>query len=323
MQQVNKQNSNILDLVKIVCCIFIIGSHCLPLFSSDRANYFYGQWFFRFCVPFFFITTGFFFQRMDETKKKYYIQRIATLYIVSTVIYLPLFYKTGIVGIFKNIVFGHRHLWYLSALSIGLVLVCLLNKVFKKQRYLLIILLAGGVLFDEYYKLTPYTLLQSLAECIDYIGGARHAIFFAVPMLLIGEWISESKIYNKLSFFYTMLLFLSLWFLSFGESVLLKNLLGMEITNDITIFGWMPAVPLLFYGLSTKCKLKMNTLRFLRKVTDLVYINHIWIRKIVDRVIGCDHIVRFILVVIMSYILAFAMEYILIGISKKYDIGTI
>ena len=45
---------NCIDIVKLVCCVLIIGSHTLPLFSSDTLNYYYGQCFFRFCVPFFY-----------------------------------------------------------------------------------------------------------------------------------------------------------------------------------------------------------------------------------------------------------------------------
>lgn len=71
-----EKNCNCVDLLKLLMCILIVGSHCLPLFLSESANYYYGQWFFRFCVPFFFISTGYFFAKMNTQKQKMYIKRI-------------------------------------------------------------------------------------------------------------------------------------------------------------------------------------------------------------------------------------------------------
>ena len=67
--QSKNKKANYVDVAKMVCCILIIGSHCLPLFENENLNYYYGQWLMRFCVPFFFLSTGFFFKRMDEKKR--------------------------------------------------------------------------------------------------------------------------------------------------------------------------------------------------------------------------------------------------------------
>lgn len=64
---VSRENENI-DLTKFVCLILIIGSHSLPIFASKYANYFYGQWFFRFCVPVYFIFAGIFLKSFGVKK---------------------------------------------------------------------------------------------------------------------------------------------------------------------------------------------------------------------------------------------------------------
>ena len=76
-----RNKTNILDLIKVVACVLIVGSHCLPLFRNDGLNYYYGQWFFRFCVPLFFVSTGYFFAKMEVARKKAYIKRIVLLYL--------------------------------------------------------------------------------------------------------------------------------------------------------------------------------------------------------------------------------------------------
>lgn len=43
MRKEDYQETNIVDFIKLFCCILIIGSHTLPLFNLDIINYYYGQ----------------------------------------------------------------------------------------------------------------------------------------------------------------------------------------------------------------------------------------------------------------------------------------
>lgn len=87
------KNNNLLDIFKFVASLLIVGSHCLPIFHTEIFNYYYGQWFFRFCVPFFFITTGYFFETMNNNKKINFIKHVLKLYLICTIIYFPLIFK--------------------------------------------------------------------------------------------------------------------------------------------------------------------------------------------------------------------------------------
>ena len=76
-----KKENKLLDILKYVCAVLVLASHCLPLAANDEINFFYGQWFFRFCVPFFLISSGYFFASFDGKGKWAYIRRIALLYV--------------------------------------------------------------------------------------------------------------------------------------------------------------------------------------------------------------------------------------------------
>ena len=136
--------ANAVDIIKLLCCVLIVGSHCLPIFQNDTLNYYYGQWFFRFCVPFFFIASGYFFSKMKESAQKSYIKRIILIYAISTAIYAPLFIKSSMLSICRTVIFGYHHLWYLSALAIGLIIVFVAEKLLKNGKYYLVLMLVGG-----------------------------------------------------------------------------------------------------------------------------------------------------------------------------------
>lgn len=142
--QYSYSNNNSIDIVKTICCILIIGSHCLPVFTSDMPNYYYGQWLFRFCVPFFFLASGYFYAKMDTNRKKSYIKRIVLIYVISTAIYFPLFCKESIFSVGRNLLFGYHHLWYMSSLALGLILILVADKVLKNRKNYLILALVGG-----------------------------------------------------------------------------------------------------------------------------------------------------------------------------------
>ena len=178
------QNSYAIDIVKIYAAFLIVGSHALPIFRSEILNIFYGQWFFRWCVPFFFISSGFFFNKMNKQRKKEYIISIIRIYSVSTVLYLPLIIKSAnainstIVGklvyILRICLLGYSHLWYLNALFVALIIwyfIGLRTNKLEKRTWIIAVLMFIGILFDEYHKVLNIYLISSCSHFIDIIGG--------------------------------------------------------------------------------------------------------------------------------------------------------
>lgn len=302
------KTTNTLDLIKIIACILIVGSHCLPLFRDDMLNLYYGQWFFRFCVPLFLVSTGYFFAKMEEANQKAYIKRIILLYLGASLLYLPLYFNKGLILVISNLIFGFHHLWYLSALAMGLITITIAQKVLANRKYLLIMpLVGGGVLFAEYYKLLNIEELSLLARIVSILGGPKHALFFATPMLLIGDYIAKKRSfqeYNSVNIWACIGVFVLLFSVSFWEATALKNLLGVRIRLDVSLFGWTPSIPLFLLGLNSRTKITPRMSRELRKIADVVYIIHVWIIVLTDRITQQEYISRFLIVIVVSFALA-------------------
>lgn len=283
-----KKTNYSLDLLKFVCAILIVASHTLPIFKTDILNLYYGQWFFRFCVPVFFLSSGFYFQKMDDSRRLSYIKRIFLIYIASMVLYLPIYIKNhqfvdlrGVIYFLRELVLGYWHLWYLSALFFALLMNYVLEKHISlsnnKKFYITILslLLAVGVLFDEYYKLFNNGLLNSLASIIGIIGGSRHFLFMGFPLIVIGRliFIYRDRIFSIKPYVYLLLIFFSS-LISFGETAFLLVKLGRDITCDITIFNWVTAVFLFVITFYWSPKALEKTSRIMRKSVDIVYVIH-------------------------------------------------
>ena len=178
---------NSVDIIKFFCCILVIASHVGNIIPNPTANYFFGQCFFRFCVPFFFMSSGYFFAGMSSVKKRSYIIRVLAVYIISSILYSA--YIAEFSPIWYQIVFGFHHLWYLVALAEGLMLLWLTERIGRRAGNIFaVIMLAVGVLFCTYWRLSDSEAVKSCAGFINaYMGSARNGIFFAFPMLAAGS----------------------------------------------------------------------------------------------------------------------------------------
>lgn len=169
----------------------------------------------------------------------------------SMLLYLPLYINIGLASFAVRMLFGYYHLWYLSAMAIGLIFIFLAEK-YKCCNYWLIFLIFAGAVFCEYYKLFDSKALSFVARLILVVGGARHALFFAIPLMLIGHYIAHHTPTHGVMWY--MLIFFILEVFSFFEVLILKHFLGTSIRLDISIFGWMPAVPIFLLGINTQTK---------------------------------------------------------------------
>lgn len=314
-----------LDIIKYLSAVLIAVSHCLPITGNADVNNYFGQWFFRFCVPLFFISSGYFFELAADKKKRKYILRIAFLYVICNIIYLPITVdraqSTG-TSLAGGIILGSMtHLWYLSALLFALVILYLLGKIPKSGiicAVLLPVLLFAGIYFDEYCGVFPNDFLLSFKDKLDIIGGARHALFFALPMLFIGKFLARSRrimnIPAYISFFLTVIAFT----LSFAECRFLFSKLGIYITCDLTLFNYLPAVFLFIFSFGIKdifapC---INSLS-LRKQADMIYFSHFWFVEIYNRAAQYDYRYRTAAVIAASCVFSFAAVKVMNIFRKK------
>ncbi|MCC8015593.1 MAG: acyltransferase [Eubacterium sp.] len=159
-------------------------------------------------VPTFFIVSGFLLYRNGTPKHKHVIsqiKRILLLYLVWSIIYLPLNIRgilisenkiNGVREYFQNVVFSgsYYHLWYLPALAVGIGLVYWLRKAVHNKKVILIILIALFVigLFGDSWNCWNIVSVESVFAIYRKIFvTTRNGLFFAPIFVYIGELIAE------------------------------------------------------------------------------------------------------------------------------------
>lgn len=145
----DNQNYNAIDLTKFICAILVVAIHIKPF--GDNAdfrflNYGIQNYLARIAVPFFFVTSGFLlyrktsFENFSIERPLKYTLKLFRLYIIWSLIYLPLNIKTYISGgkgvihslleYVRNFIFtgSYTQLWYLNATIFAVILITILLK---------------------------------------------------------------------------------------------------------------------------------------------------------------------------------------------------
>lgn len=306
------RENNALNIFKFISALLIVGSHCLPLFNNNFLNLFYGQYLFRFCVPLFFISTGYYFDKSDNNKRKMFIKRIFILYVCSTILYFPLFMNSGVKQIIFNCLFGYYHLWYLNAVLLGTIFIYLFDNhlgIKSKKFYflLLLILLISGIFFDEYNKILQIHFLDKLILFFNKFGGGRNALFFAIPMLIIGKLIHNQKRLFEINWVKYFILLIFSVIVAFLEFLFLSKKIGLDITTDITLFNFVPSILLFILSFYLNSSLKLNDTKKMRKMADFIYVIHIYVIFILSRLFSLLHINLFIISSFISIFLSYVI----------------
>ncbi|NBD27953.1 serine racemase VanT catalytic subunit [Paenibacillus glycinis] len=195
-----------LDLFKLFAAMLVIANHTGPLASlSPKADFVLTDIISRLTVPYFFMTSGFFFFRprreggAGKPPVKRFLSRIGTLYGVGILLYLPVNLYNGRFGsdstaasITKDIFFGGTfyHLWYLPALIIGTLIVFGL-RTWLPNRFVLAAagaLYAVGLFGDSYYGVTTHSAQFAgfYGQLFDAFGQTRNGLFFAPLYIALG-----------------------------------------------------------------------------------------------------------------------------------------
>ena len=140
----------------------------------------------RLGVPFFFAVSGVF---LSESIKKYgeaaalkkYMHRIGRIFLFWLIVYSPLLLKRHSITLQNALFKTPAYLWYLSALLFAAIPFCLIK---RKHLYpIAIALYIFGTLFSETYR-------WAVGEFLLYTRlflTTRNGLFFALPLMCIGE----------------------------------------------------------------------------------------------------------------------------------------
>ena len=210
----NNNNINSLDITKLVLSILIVAIHFAPFgFGNDSqlvggANYLVSNCIARLVVPFFFMASGYLLYRKGLNEiiinTKRYVFKLFKLYVVWTIIYLPLIiyeiilvgdYLFHLLGFIRNFIFvgSYTHLWYLPATIIASLLVSFLLIKKIQIRYVVLIglvLFSVGVLDDTWYGILP-PVLKAPADIYNFcFETTRNGIFEGLLFVSIGGYLA-------------------------------------------------------------------------------------------------------------------------------------
>jgi peptidoglycan/LPS O-acetylase OafA/YrhL len=193
------------DWVRIILSLLVITIHLCPgavfIGFTGECHYLMSNGIARIAVPTFFILTGF---HMPETVSRQKIidkiKRAGILFIVWQLIYL-IFIVYDFYGnptkLILAIVHGYMHLWYLSALVIGLIIFYLFVRFLHENICILLLIAITIYLFGYCIQLAFSTGMldnePSIKTIYRAIGTSRNGIFFCFPLVTFG-YIIRKKI---------------------------------------------------------------------------------------------------------------------------------
>lgn len=307
-----KENASI-DITKLFMAILTIGIHTEPFGFDMWLDYGFGL-VTRFCVPFFFVASSYFFW-IKEREVLAYIKRILSLYVIWSLIYLPfdipLLKGMPVKKILEMYLWeGNGHsLWYLWGSVVGFCIVFVLRKVIgSKQVFMVsvVFLLLGCI------KSTWAPMINSFTnfEIQDFLG-SRNGLFYAFPYGAMGMLIAQNPKYkDNRQWGKLVMLAVSMVCLVMEGSLLVFQ---FQTPSRILWFSVLPCTYFFFMLVKDiDIAISDKTSLFLRKMSTLLYLGH-GIFLIIFR--GLDTWKYFIAVVVASTLWAVSV----IVLSKYFN----
>lgn len=290
----------ILDIAKFISALLVIAVHCAPFADIDETlNFVYVQILARLAVPFFFIASGWlFFRKIDPeagwraesnlNALKRYLKRIARIYAVWSLLYLPLLAYSWLQGGFtlmtlirlvRDFFFTgtYYHLWFLSALLWGVPLVYWMYTHGRRRTLLCVSLLLYivGMAVNVYGELlVNVPVIGSLVMLYERVlVTTRNGLFFAPIFLTLGIYSDEliGGQYKKsagLAFIISLIVYIA-------EAVALRY---GGLMNDLTCM-YATLVPTVFFLFLFLMQFTFPTNAYrerLRQQSLLIYVSHIY-----------------------------------------------
>lgn len=213
----DKKEFIFLDFAKLLCAFLVAEVHINYLGSIDLfSRILIRETFCRIAVPFFFISSGFFYyKKLAEGKGvKEYITRICSLYAVYTAIYLlcriPQIAADPLGALwewFKKIFIyaSYIHLWYMIALIASCLVIFLLHKKLKVKIEIIaavsfVFYLCGTMLFSYGFYFRQFSAIDAFAEWYyRCFFGIENAFFIGLLYVSLGCLIKKysEKIKNS------------------------------------------------------------------------------------------------------------------------------
>lgn len=334
-----KQYYYSIDIVKVICAVFIICIHTSPLSDlSEPLNSLLVNCICRIAVPFFFISSGFFLFLKCGTENpktdivKNYLKRILLLYLIWSAVYFPftalqmVFPKDGETALsvflnwLKNMVFsaGFGFLWYLPATVVAVLIVTVLLKIginINKVILIGLILYCIGLCGQSYFglvRMIPFneSFLRIISSAYNIIGTTRNGIFEGIVFIALGAKLSQKE---NTGTFKKNVLYLAISVCLLTAEFIFVGKMKWHLEYDMYLF----LIPAAYFLLcSALCSTKPFTsvrLKYIRPYSSLIYFIHmlpIEIYCIFTRLPHTNSFAMFFIALIPTLILSSAIIFI-------------
>lgn len=326
-----------IDKFRIILAILIIAIHTFPLSSiNETADFIFTHVVCRIGVTFFLMITGFFILPKGlEDKKKLieYSVKIAKIYLICMVLYLPIniyadqLKGIGVIGILKNIFVNGTlyHLWYFPAIILGIWITYFILKKCKKKLAITIItiLYMIGLFGDSYFGISQkFNITSNLYNIIFSISDyTRNGLFYVPIFLSLGYMFSKRKlkISNKNNVIFVAIAMV----LMIIEGLLLHK---WNIQRHDSMYFMLIPVMIFLFNIFIQEKQENN--KMLRNIATTIYIIHpmfIILIRGVAKIIHLENLmienslIHYLLVVISSIVCSIIFEIIKEKIRGKVN----
>ncbi len=238
-----KKEYGLIDILKLLFAIGILGIHALLFESKDTFTWVFLHAVLRLGVPFFFCVSGFFFYRSlkssdnDKDVRDKYLKRLLIPFIFWLLMNLPLvIYNYHVAGdgismillkLVRGLIFyPWGAMWYVYALIIAIIVIFPFynsNKL-KAAVFIGAILYLIALISNTYYFLIQNTILEPVINLmLKVMSSTRNGIFEGMYFVSVGMYISKLSSENKISYSKNNILFFILYILLIVEVILTKN----------------------------------------------------------------------------------------------------
>lgn len=315
---------NGIDLMKFVCALLVIGIHVEPFSGYPLLDEGFGI-LTRIAVPFFFAASAFLYFRSGNNAAHLlkYVKRIFCLYLIWSLIY---FFFDGILSGFSLNLFssfltffflkGYKHFWYLLASIVAIVMISLLDKVFKNKKYYIgiiaLILFAIGAVFSTYYlSLSKIGIITAIHDNpVFSFFGTRNGFYYAPIFVYIGYLFSRREEKPCSLIKHGIRIFLCFVLLAIESFIVVKVL-----KTTATIL-WFSTIPLIYCIMNFAIHVNIQSdLKLLRKCSIAIYCVHpLFIKFLLPYQL--NHLFEYVVIFLMS--IGFSFCIYLLSTTKAF-----
>ena len=343
------RNYNAIDLAKFICAILVITIHVkpfgVPLYEGsiiDYLNFGVQKYLARIAVPFFFFSSGFLLFKktslygFDMERSLNYAKHIFRLYIIWTILYLPIvlygFFKNskGIIHsllvYIRNFIFNGSYelLWFLPALIFAVIVISLL--LYKRIEPKYIVIVAACFYFIGLFGQSWFGFIAPLKEIAPQIWSfliftkkvivtTRNGLFFGFIFVAMGMHLAfySFSIDRTQAFIGFVLSMVALFF----EVVVLKY---FKFTRAYDLYLFLiPSTFFLFCFVSRLDLPDSPIYKLIRHLSTMIYFSHIWVRNVVSKLLGMinEPLSKSCLVFILTLVITLMLSVAVIKLSEK------